>query len=221
MASIAKLFRNILGGAALIALSAVAQAAPITFNYEGSVNKVLEFTVLDAIKAGFGLSTGSNTRLLLQHDLLGGSWTDGESASTSYDPATDTLASLDLTLNFTGTNPLANLFGTWKGISFDTSFGNASEVQGSSTEKTVALGIDLTGYDISDLSSEDGFFDLLLSLNELGKVKLASYSLTISGIRTLQENATPVPVPSTLALLSLGLVGAGFFSRRRGKAANC
>lgn len=206
---ITKSLKSFFAGIALIAMNAVVQAGPISYTYEsGNVNKVLS--------SALGLGILPSSKHLLQYDLFSGSWSN-EGTPTSYDPTTDTLSNLELTLNFKGSTLIERVLNTWKDLSFQVSFGDLAPAQSSSTAATVTLaGIDLTGYDLNNFTS-----DILLTLtNPLSKVELVSYTLNFSGIRAAQE-AVAVPSPSTLALLSLGLVGAGFFSRRRQQATHC
>lgn len=206
---ITKSLKSFFAGIAWIAMSAIVQAGPISYTYEsGNINKVLS--------SALGLGVLPSSKHLLQYDLFSGSWSN-QGTPTSYDPTTDTLNNLELTLNFTGSTHIERLLNTWKDLSFQVSFGDLAPTQSSSTAATVTLaGIDLTGYDLNNFTS-----DILLTLtNPLSKVELVSYTLNFSGIRTVQE-AVAVPSPSTLTLLSLGLMSAGFFSRRRQQARYC
>lgn len=206
MKSITSFVKSIFAGMTIIAMSAAVQAAPISYTYEsGKINKEL-ITIL-----GWGILPNQTT---LGYDLTSGSWSN-EGTPTSYDPAIDTLTSLNLTLNFSGPDLWSKLFRTWEGLSIETSIGDSFLVQSSSTAATVTFsGIDLAGYDLSEFGN-----DIMLTLTEAGRTVLTGYTLSFSGTRDLAQ-AVPVPTPSSLALLSVGLLSAGWFSRRRNETAH-
>lgn len=197
--SITSFFKSTFAGMIVIAVSAATQAAPISYTY------TYEFNEGQQLKTVFGLGILPH-KYQLQYDLHSGSW-----SGDSYNPATDFLGNLDITLNFSAPDLVSKVFGWWEGLSFTTSFYGASPIQTSTTSATVSLtGVDLTGYDLS----ESGL-DILLTLTSPGSVLLTGYTLTFNGERTELLSSIPVSAPSSLALLSVGLLGAGFFGRRR------
>ncbi len=184
-------FRKILGGLALIAASTAAQAAPIEFSTTQS-----------------GLNISGGTTFSLQ---------------TGYNPATDTLGSLQLTLNFAnGHNNASN--NAWADKPFDVTFGDIT--LNGSTAASVTLNTTAFNVDTSQYISSQGIFSFTVA-DLHTHARLTGYTLNISGVSNPQQEqppiiapmpTVPVPAPSTLALLSLGILGAGLMGRRRNAA---
>jgi len=203
--SITSFVKSIFAGITLIAMSAAVQATPISYTYTQALTPAETLETSLALSFWEGLyRTKGGTKL--SYDLSGGSWSTG-----SYDPATDTLNSLDLTLTFLW-NPLAPF------TSLTTSFGDLSHTASSIWNNTTTFS--LANIDLNNFNSYDLGSDIELTLNSLGSVVLTGYTLAFSGTRADLAQAVPVPTPSSLALLSAGLLGAGWFSRRRAKLAN-
>lgn len=205
MKSITSFVKSIFAGITLIAMSAAVQATPISYTYTQALTpaETLETSLALSFWEGLYRKKGGTK---LSYDLSGGSWSTG-----SYDPATDTLNSLDLTLTFLW-NPLAPF------TSLTTSFGDLSHTASSIWNNTTTFS--LANIDLNNFNSYDLGSDIELTLNSLGSVVLTGYTLAFSGTRADLAQAVPVPTPSSLALLSAGLLGAGWFSRRRAKLAN-
>lgn len=203
--SITSFVKSIFAGITLIAMSAAVQATPISYTYTQALTpaETLETSLALSFWEGLYRKKGGTK---LSYDLSGGSWSTG-----SYDPATDTLNSLDLTLTFLW-NPLAPF------TSLTTSFGDLSHTASSIWNNTTTFS--LANIDLNNFNSYDLGSDIELTLNSLGSVVLTGYTLAFSGTRADLAQAVPVPTPSSLALLSAGLLGAGWFSRRRAKLAN-
>lgn len=203
--SITSFVKSIFAGITLIAMSAAVQATPISYTYTQALTpaETLETSLALSFWEGLYRKKGGTK---LSYDLSGGSWSTG-----SYDPATDTLNSLDLTLTFLW-NPLAPF------TSLTTSFGDLSYTASSIWNNTTTFS--LANIDLNNFNSYDLGSDIELTLNSLGSVVLTGYTLAFSGTRADLAQAVPVPTPSSLALLSAGLLGAGWFSRRRAKLAN-
>lgn len=196
-----KIFRSsitALGAAILMAASTLAQATPISYSHSAS-------GLYHSINHGQGYTLSFN--LSDVNTLFSGT------TGSSYNAATDTLLSVDLTLHFSGPG------NSWNNRGFKISFGTAPQPLTSTTAATVSLtGIDLSSYDIQSLVDSEGLFRIGL-LADNGNPHLTGYTLTLSGERQaappLQQQAHPVPAPSTLALLSLGLLGTTLLGRRR------
>ena len=204
--SITSFVKSIFAGITLIAMSAAVQATPISYTYTQALTpaETLETSLALSFWEGLYRKKGGTK---LSYDLSGGSWSTG-----SYDPAIDTLTSLDLTLSFLW-KPFAALT-----TSLTTSFGDLSHTASSIWNNTTTFS--LANIDLNNFNSYDLGSDIELTLNSLGSVVLTGYTLAFSGTRADLAQAVPVPTPSSLALLSAGLLGAGWFSRRRAKLAN-
>lgn len=203
--SITSFVKSIFAGITLIAMSAAVQATPISYTYTQALTpaETLETSLALSFWEGLYRKKGGTK---LSYDLSSGSWNTG-----SYDPATDTLNSLDLTLTFLW-NPLAPF------TSLTTSFGDLSHTASSIWNNTTTFS--LANIDLNNFNSYNLGSDIELTLNSFGSVVLTGYTLAFSGTRADLAQAVPVPTPSSLALLSAGLLGAGWFSRRRAKLAN-
>lgn len=209
--SITSFVKSIFAGITLIAMSAAVQATPISYTYTQALNptEILEPSLEGSFWEGRYLKKGGTK---LSYDLSSGSWSTG-----SYDPATDTLTSLDLTLTFLW-SPLSPLTLFTPLASLTTSFGDLSYTSSSIRNYTATFS--LANIDLNNFNSYNLGSDIELTLNSLGSVVLTGYTLAFSGTRADLAQAVPVPTPSSLALLSAGLLGAGWFSRRRAKLAN-
>lgn len=132
-----------------------------------------------------------------------------------FDPAIDTLSDLSVTLNFTGTG------NGWKGKDISLWLGN-QRIGAGQTSGSVTINLAAT-----PLISEADHTLKLKWNNGLGNISFTSYDISFTAMPGLQAAAPPVtarpgetqavPAPSTLALLSLGLLGTVFLGRRRKK----
>lgn len=208
--SITSFVKSIFAGMTFIAVSSMAQAAPISYTYTHAINPShkLETSLEWALWKGFYVKSDTYQ---LGYDLFSGSWSN-EGSPTSYDPTVDSLTDLSITLNFAAPDWGSAIFKLWEGLSFSTSFGDAN-IQTAETEAEISLSnIDLSSFDLNELTP-----DIQLTLTGWGSVLLTGYTLNFTGNRA---DAVAVPTPSSLALLSVGLLGAGWFSRRRTQSAN-
>ena len=200
--SITSFVKSVFAGMTLALACVATQAAPISYTYESSTD--FEQVTLGSL---FGWGWLGNLSHTFQPDFSHSNWISGGEA-TSYDPEIDTLASLDVTLHFEDdTNLPIEL--TFAGL----------RKTASSAASVVLTGFDINGFSLAQLEQ-----DLVLKLKTTNTwmqyTTLTGYALTVSGTRELAQQAVPVPTPSTLALLSVGLLGAGWFSRRRNETAH-
>ena len=199
--SITSFVKSVFAGITFIAMSAAVQAAPISYTYSSSapIDKTLQAT--------WGFFSTIPDTYQLGYDLSSGSW-----STEGYDPSTDTLSNLDITLRFS----YAVFAPLW---SLTTSFGDLAHTASSIWTNTTTFS--LTNIDLDAFEGYNLGSDIELAFNNtLLSATLTGYTLTFSGTRELAQQAVPVPTPSTLALLSVGLLGAGWFSRRRNETAH-
>ena len=204
-------FKCLLVGVVLVASSTMVQAAPISYTYSSSaLSETLTGTANWSLWKGFYVNPGVYQ---LNYDWTSGSWSN-EGSPTSYDPAVDSLTALDITLNFAAPSLASWILESWKDLSISASLGDVTQT--SKTAATISLqSFDLTDWNMSEFSS-----GIELALTQVGRTLLTGYTLTFTGTRNALQQVVAVPTPSSLALLSAGLLGAGWISRRRRQSAD-
>jgi hypothetical protein len=192
-----KLLKRVATAFAISTVAVVAQAAPITINFDTDVNGavVVNGALLNSAYSGLGATFNSTARV-----VVGG-------GGVTSQPNFATGGATDLT------TPLELVFDT-----FASSVGAANVFASSFT----LTAFDINGNVLGSVNSID--FPGAVSLSGLGDIKSATFSTTnqygIDDLTFDTVTTAAVPEPGSIALVGLGLFGFAASRRKSAKSKN-